>query len=74
LRVFAVGAEQDPFLAELLFEYRVLGSQILNHILLLAIDPAGKDHDEQLPRLQNEFHRRLDGQAKPTRSLEFAHK
>jgi hypothetical protein len=41
---------------------------------LLAIDPAGKDHDEQLPRLKNKFHRRLDGQAKPTRSLEFTDK
>jgi hypothetical protein len=26
--------------------------------------PAGKDHNEQLPRLQNEFYRRLDGQVK----------
>jgi hypothetical protein len=52
---------------------RVLGSQILNHFLLLAIDPAGKDHDEQLPRLKNKFHRRL-GQAKPRRSLEFTDK
>ena len=52
---------------------RVARSQILNHFLLLAIDPAGKDHDEQLPRLKNEFHRRL-GQAKPRRSLEFTDK
>ncbi len=46
----------------------------LNHFLLPAIDPAGDDHDEQTPRLQDEFHRRLDGQAKPTRLLEFTDK
>jgi hypothetical protein len=45
-----------------------LGSQILDDFLLLAIDPAGKDYNEQLPRLKNEFHRRL-GQAKPRRSF-----
>ena len=73
-------AEQDPFPAELFFEYGVLGSQILDDFLLLAIDPTGKDHDgqqdhdEQLPRLQDECHRRLDRQAKRRRSLEFTEK
>ncbi len=64
-----VVTEQDAFLAELLFENCVLGSQILDHFLLLAIDPSGKDQDKQLPRLQNEFHRRFADQAKPRRSL-----
>ena len=64
-----VVTEQDAFLAELLFENCVLGSQILDHFLLLAIDPSGKDQDKQLPRLQNGFHRRLGDHAKPRRSL-----
>jgi hypothetical protein len=48
--------EQDAFLTELLFEYLVLGSQIFENILLVSIDPAGEDEEQQLPRLQNRFH------------------
>jgi hypothetical protein len=42
--------EQDPFLAKLLIEHPILSSQILDYILLVAIDPTGEDHQEQLPR------------------------
>ena len=31
----------------------------INDFLLSSIDPTGKDDEHQLPRLQNEFHRRL---------------
>ncbi len=51
--------QQDPFLAELLFENGVLGAKVLNDFLLLSIDPTGKKDQHQLPRLQNEFQRRL---------------
>ena len=50
--------QQDPLLAELLFEHLVLGSQVLDHFLLLAIDPASEDDDIELPRLKNEIHDR----------------
>jgi hypothetical protein len=40
----------------------VLGPQILDHFLLLAIEPAGKEQNQQLPRLQNEIHLRLGDQ------------
>ena len=38
-----VVVKQDPFLAELLFEYLVFCAQILDHFLLLTIDPAGEE-------------------------------
>jgi hypothetical protein len=34
-------------------------------LLLLSIDPAGKNDQHQLPRLQKEFHRRLRDSANP---------
>jgi hypothetical protein len=37
--------------------------------LLLSIDPTGKNDQHQLPRLQNEFHRRLGGSENPRGSL-----
>jgi hypothetical protein len=36
----------------------VLGQQVVNHLLLLPIDPAGKDDEIQLPGLENEIHNR----------------
>ena len=48
--------EQDAALSKLLSEYRILGSQILNHLLLLTMHPAG-DHDQgELPRLEDKIH------------------
>ena len=52
----------NSFLANFFFKYLVLGPQILDHFLLLAIDPAGKEHHHQVPRLQNEVHLRLGDQ------------
>ena len=48
--------EQSPLVAKLLLEHLVLGSQILDHLLLLTIDPAGEDDEAELPRLKNEVH------------------
>jgi hypothetical protein len=38
--------EQDTFHAELLSEHTILGPKVLDHVLLLAIDPAGQDQDQ----------------------------
>ena len=60
---------QDSLLAELLFENGILGAKVLNDFLLLSIDPTGKNDQHQLPRLQNEFHRRLGSSENPRGSL-----
>jgi len=49
-------AEQDAFLAELLFEYLVLSPQVLDNILLTAVDPTRDDEEQQVPGLQDGFH------------------
>jgi hypothetical protein len=56
-------------LADFLSENRILGAKVFNDLLLLSIDPAGKNDQHQLPRLQNELHRHLGGSANPRRSL-----
>ena len=43
--------------------------QTFDFLLLLAINPTGNDYQEKLPRLKNEFHRRLGGSANPRRSV-----
>ena len=48
--------QQDSLLAELFLEHLILGSQILDHFLLLAIDPAGENHQVELPGLEDEGH------------------
>ena len=53
--------QQDSLLAELLFENGILGAKVLNRFMSLSIDPAGKNDQYQLPRLQNKFHLRLGG-------------
>ena len=50
--------QQDAFLAELLFEDLVFGSQVFNHFLLLAIDPTSEDDDIKLLRLKYDIHDR----------------
>jgi hypothetical protein len=40
---------QDAFLAKLLLEHPILDFQILDCILLVAIDSTGQDDQEQLP-------------------------
>jgi len=49
-------AEQDPFPADLLQQHLDLGPLKLNDLLLVPIDPAGKDDDEQLPGLKEDVH------------------
>jgi hypothetical protein len=49
-------AKQNPFLTEFFSEHFIFGLQIINNILLFAVDPPGQDEEEQLPRLQNEVH------------------
>ena len=56
--------EKNSFLAEFLFKNCIFGAQVFNDFLLLTIDPAGKEQNQQLPRLQNEIHRHLGDQGK----------
>jgi len=44
---------KDAFLTELLFQHLVLGAQALQDFLLMPVDPAGQDQEQQLPRLQD---------------------
>ncbi len=43
--------QQNSFLAELLLEHFVFRAEVFDHLLLLTVDPASKDHQHQLPRL-----------------------
>ena len=45
----AVG-ESDPLLTDLFSEYLVLSLQVIDHLLLLAVDPSGGHDHEQVPR------------------------
>jgi hypothetical protein len=49
-------SEENPGLAEFIFEDLVLGAELLDDFLLLAVDPAGQDGEEELPGLENEVH------------------
>ncbi len=53
--------QQDLLLAERLFENGIVGAKVLNDFLLLTLELTGKNDQHQLPRLQNELHRRLRG-------------
>jgi len=46
--------QQDSPLAELLLQNLFLGAKVLDDRLLAPVDPAGKNHDQQLPGLQGE--------------------
>ena len=48
--------EQNTLFAEFLSEYLVLAPKIRYNLMLLTIDPAGKKHEEDMPRLQDEAH------------------
>ncbi len=50
--------EEDSFLTELLFEHLILGPEVLDHFLLLAVNPACDNDDIELPRLKREIHER----------------
>ena len=47
--------EQNGFLAELLSEHTIFGPKVLDHVLLLAIDPAGQDQDQQFQGCRRDF-------------------
>jgi hypothetical protein len=47
---------QDTLLAQLLLNHEILGTEVLDHLLLLLIDPAGQSGQYKLPRLQEEGH------------------
>ena len=51
-----VVGEQDAFLAQLLFQHLVFGPQVLDHLLLLLVDPARENDEQELPWMQNEGH------------------
>ena len=45
-----------PFLIEIFPEHLVFGPQILDHELLLAVDPTCQDEEKELPGMQDEVH------------------
>jgi hypothetical protein len=51
-----VVAEQDPMLAEFLFQDLIFGAEVVDDLLLLAVHPAGEDKQKKLPGLQDEAH------------------
>jgi hypothetical protein len=51
-----VVVEEYSFLSELLPEYPILSEEVLDGVLLPAIDPAGEDEDQQVPWLKLRFH------------------
>ena len=51
-----VVVEQDSLFAEFLSQHLVFGAEILDRSLLLLVDPASENQEEELPRLENETH------------------
>ena len=47
-----------------LLEHLILAEEVVDHLLLLLIDPAGDDDQEQLPGLQNKVHGSPDARRK----------
>lgn len=56
--------KQDSFRAKLCFQNSILGTQVFDHFLLLAVKPTGKEHQHQLPRVQNKVYRRIGDRVK----------
>jgi len=48
--------KQNPFPAHLVQERLDLGVLELDDLLLLSVDPAGEDEEEELPGLEDEIH------------------
>ena len=48
--------EEYSFLPELLPEYVILSEEEVGGVLLVAIDPAGEDQEQQVPWLKLGFH------------------
>ena len=61
--------KHGPFLAEFFFEQPVLGSQILDDLLLLTIHPAGEDDQQNLPSREGKVHGSPDSDACSMRSI-----
>ena len=51
-----LGARVDPALAEFFFEDLVLGAEVLDDVLLLAVAPTGQDGEQELPGPENDIH------------------
>ena len=51
-----VVAQENALLAQLFLVHLVLGPQVVNHLLLLPMDPARDDHQQQLPGLEDQVH------------------
>ena len=69
-----VVVEPDPFLAVGFLQNLVLGAQVVDDLLLLPVDHAGEDGEEEIPGLEDEVHgwsdaRKAKGRASGTRSL-----
>jgi hypothetical protein len=48
--------QENPFPAHLLYQRLNLGVLELDDLLLPAVDPAGQDQEEELPRVEDEIH------------------
>ena len=48
--------KQDASLAEPVFQHPVHGAQVLEDFSLKPVDPAGRDQEQQLPRLKKYLH------------------
>ena len=57
-----VVVEQDSFLSELLSEDSILRQEVLDGVLLSAVDPACKDQEQQMPWLKLGLHVPPDAQ------------
>ena len=51
-----VVVEEYSFPSQLLPEYLILSEEVLDGVLLPAIDPAGEDEEQQVPWLKLRFH------------------
>jgi hypothetical protein len=49
-------AEKNSLPAQLLFEDLILGDQVFDDLLLLPVEPAGQNNQQQLPGMQNQAH------------------
>jgi hypothetical protein len=56
LAVCEADCSESSLLAELFLEHLIPGSQILDHFLLFAIDPASENHQVELPGLKDKGH------------------
>ena len=64
-----VVGQENSLLSELLFQYSILSSQVIDRFLLLSIDPTGEDGEKQLPWREDEVHivrREVEGWKSPT--------